>query len=172
MGCGGYLCVSMLPTSPLWWPGASLCWGQAGREEAQLLETSRSLPSPEPCCYALLGSEIRKGTSCSSLNAINIWNWKLWSKGNCSDWGNVIYKRHWRLQPGGADQHMAPNGNAWHDHAGPRLVQASLWLLSKPSSTTLLLCKLLLFLTIDVMSVGGHLCQMQFRLCKTIALKD
>lgn len=36
----------------------SVLGGQAGREEAWLLEASRSLPSPEPCCYALLGSEI------------------------------------------------------------------------------------------------------------------
>jgi len=42
--------------------------------------------------------------------------------------------------------------------------------LSKTASTALLLCKLLLFLTIDVMLVvGGRLCEMQFRLCKSIA---
>lgn len=47
---------------------------------------------------------------------------------------------------------------------------APLCLLSKTASTALLLCKLLLFLTIDVMlGVGGCLCEMHFRLCESIA---
>lgn len=35
-----------------------LLGGRQGREEAWLLVVSRSLPSPEPFCYVLLGNKV------------------------------------------------------------------------------------------------------------------
>lgn len=59
----------------VWWLGRAV--GSAPRGEQVPAKAS---------CYVWCGSEMCSGISCSSLNSINIWSWKL-----CT----AMYQRKW-----------------------------------------------------------------------------